>query len=62
MSVCKEETNKISSNKVKLATLLESDLKAPFSIATTLGRRGEYYSIPWNAPLYPLSLPYNAEC
>ena len=28
-------------------------LKAPFSIATTLGCRGRRYSFPWIAPLYP---------
>ena len=39
--------------KVKLATLVEGDPKAPFSIATTprcwVGR----YSIPWMTLLYP---------
>ena len=38
---------------IKLATLVEGDLKAPFSIATTPRCRGECYSIPWIAPLYP---------
>ena len=47
--------------KVKLATLVKSDPKAPFSIDTTSRCRGGYYSIPWIAPLYPWSLPYNAE-
>ena len=37
----------------KLATLVESDLKAPFSIATTPKCRGGRYSIPWIDPLYP---------
>ena len=45
---------------VKLATVVERDLKAPFSIATT--PRGGRYSIPRIASLYPWSLPYNAEC
>ena len=34
-------------SKVKLATLVESDLKAPFLIATTLRCRGGCYSFPW---------------
>ena len=46
----------------KLATLVESDLKAPFPIATTPMCRGGRYSFPWIAPLYPWSLPYIAEC
>ena len=36
-----------------LSTLVESDPKALFSIATTLRCRGERYSIIWIAPLYP---------
>ena len=40
-------------SKVKLATLVEGDLKAPFSIATTPKCRGGRYSFPWIAPLYP---------
>ena len=39
--------------KVKLATIVEGDLKAPFSIATTPRCRGGSFSIPWIAPLYP---------
>ena len=31
-------------------------------IATTLRCSGGCYSFPWITPLYPLSLPYNAEC
>ena len=46
--------------KVKLATLVEGDLKAPFSLATTPRYRGGHYSVPWNVLLYPWSLPYNA--
>ena len=46
--------------KVKLATLVEGEPKASFSIATTLRYRGGRYSIPWIAELYPRSLPYNA--
>ena len=48
--------------KVKLATLVEGDPKAPFSIATTPMCRGRRYSFPQIAPLYPRSLPYIAEC
>ena len=46
----------------KLATVVEGDPKAAFSIATTPKYRGGRYSIPWTAPLYPWSLPFNAEC
>ena len=46
----------------KLVPLVEGDLKAPFSIATTQRCRGGHYSIPWIAPLYSSSLLYNAEC
>ena len=49
-------------NKVKLATIVEGDPKAPFSIATTQRCRGGRYSIPRIAPLYPWTVPYNAEC
>ena len=42
-------TNKL----VKLATIVEGDPKAPFSIATTPRCRGGRYSIPRFAPLYP---------
>ena len=42
----------ISVSKVKLATAVEGDQKAPFAIATT----------PWIAPLYPWYIPYIAEC
>ena len=46
----------------KLATLVESDPKAPFSIATILKCQVGRYSFPWIDPLYPWSVPYNAEC
>ena len=46
---------------VKLATLVEGDPKAPFSIAATPRCRGGRYSFPWIAPLYPWSVPYNVE-
>ena len=50
----------IQASKAKLATFVESDLKAPFSIATTPRCRG-CYSIPWIALLFVWSLPYNSE-
>ena len=43
----------IAVSKVKLATIVEGDPKAPFSIATTPRCRGGRYSIPRIAPLYP---------
>ena len=43
----------INVSKVKLATIVEGDPKAPFSIATTPRCRGGRYSIPRIAPLYP---------
>ena len=42
-----------SSKCKKLATIVEGDPKAPFSIATKPRCRGGRYSIPWIAPLYP---------
>ena len=58
----KKETKSLLISKVKLATVAEGDPKAPFSIATTPRGRGGRYSFPCIAPLYPWSLPYNAEC
>ena len=52
----------IVKSKLKLATVVEGDQKAPFSIATTPRRRGGRYSFPWIAPLYPRYLSYIAEC
>ena len=44
---------KFSNSRVKkLATIVEGDPKAPFSIATTLRCRGGRYSFPWIAPLF----------
>ena len=40
-------------SKVKLVTVVESDLKAPFSVATTPRCRGGRDSFPGIAPLYP---------
>ena len=47
-------------SKVKLATFVAGDLKAPFSIATTSRCRDRRYSIPRIASLCPWYLPYNA--
>ena len=52
----------ITMSKLNLATLVEGDPKAPFSIATTPKCAGGRYTIPWITPLYPWSLPYSAEC
>ena len=48
--------------KVKLATVVEGNPMAPFSIATTPRCRGGGYSFPWIVPLNPWSVPYNSEC
>ena len=45
-----------------LATVVEGDPKAPFSIATTPSCEGGRYSFPWIAPLYPRYVPFIAEC
>ena len=39
-----------------------SDHSRGWPIATTPRCRGGRYSIPWIAPLYPWTVPYNAEC
>ena len=49
-------------NKVKLATVVEGDQKAPFSRATTPRRRERRYSFPWIDPFSPWYVPYIAEC
>ena len=46
----------------KLATVVEEDLKAPFSIATTPRYREGRYYFPLSVPLYPWSIPYSAKC
>ena len=56
------ETKNYTHKLVKLATVVEEDPKAPFSIATPLRYRERYFSFPWIAPLYSWSIPYNAEC
>ena len=45
----------------KLATVVEGDQKAPFSIATALRCVGGRYSFPWIAPLYFWYVPYIAK-
>ena len=45
-----------------MATVVEGNHNAPFSIATTLRCRGGYYSFPLIALLYPQYLRYIAEC
>ena len=37
---------------VKFANVVESDQKAPFSVATTQRCRGGCYFFPWITPLY----------
>ena len=53
---------KSSKVKVNLATIVEGDQKAPFSIATTLRCRGGHYIFPCIAPFYSWYVPYIAEC
>ena len=48
--------------KVKWATLVEVDPKAPFSIATTPRCMRGCHSFPWIASLYPWNISYNTEC
>ena len=43
----------IKNKKVKLATVVEGDQKAPFTIATTTRCRRANYSSPWIASHYP---------
>ena len=52
----------VSCKQVQLATVVEGDQKAPFTIATTPRCRGRRYSFPWITPLYPWYIPYIAEC
>ena len=44
-----------------LTTVVESNPKAPFSIATKPRYRGGWNSFLWIAPFYPRYVPYNAE-
>ena len=45
-----------------LATVVEGDQKAPFSIAATLMYREGGYTFLWIDPLYSWYVPYIAEC
>ena len=47
--------------KVNLATIVEGNQKAPFSIATTPRCKRGHYSFPRIAPIYPWYIPYIAE-
>ena len=49
-------------SKVKLATVVEGDQKASFSIASTQRCREGRYSFSWIAALYPWYVRYIAEC
>ena len=60
--ICSQLFKRKIKEKVKLATVVKGDQKAPFSIATTLRCRGGHYSFLWIALLYPQYLPYIAEC
>ena len=48
-------------SKIKLATVVEGNLKALFSLAATTRCRGKHYFFPWIAPLYPRFILYNPE-
>ena len=51
---CMQMTQQASiHSKAQLATIVEGDQNAPFSIATTLMCRGGCYSFPWIVPLHP---------
>ena len=47
---------------VKLVTFCRGWLAAFFSLATIPRSKGGRYSVPWIAPVFPWSLPYNCEC
>ena len=51
----------LSKDKNKQVQVGEGNQKALFSIAITSNFRGEHYSFSWITPLYPWSVPYNAE-
>ena len=52
----------ILTNELLLTIEVKGAPKARFSVATTTRCRGGRYSFPWITPLYPLYVPYNAEC
>ena len=45
--------NNLYISKVKLATVVEGNPKAPFTVATTSRCRGGCYTFLWIDPLYP---------
>ena len=57
MTVCKlfglRSISYLKPYKVKLATVVEGDLKASFSFATMLRYMRECYSLLWIGPFYP---------
>ena len=63
-----QPTNPIFTNayilicEVKLATVVEGDHKAPFSIATTPSCTGGRYSFPRIASLFHWNVAYIAKC
>ena len=52
--------HRVSKSKVSEVKLVKSDQKAPFSIATTLRRRGVRYSFLWIAQYHLKNLWYDA--
>ena len=58
----KKKTSSDCEVSKKLATLVEGDQKAPFSITATPMFREGMLLLPLIAPLYCRSLPYNTEC
>ena len=46
---------------VNCLTVVKGNMKTQFSIASTPRCRGRHYSFSWIAPLYPWSIPYNAD-
>ena len=61
MTIAQYIVHNIYKVKVKLATLVEGDTKAPFSIATTPKWREARDSFPWITPLYSRYVLYTAE-
>ena len=55
-------TSDFGRNKSKVGDCSQERPEGYFSIATTPRCREGHYSFPWIAPLYPRSIPYNAEC
>ena len=53
MSSRKRHMTKGIKIKMKLASFVEGNPTASLSKATTPNCRGEHYTIPWIAPLYP---------